>query len=69
MWIARDKNGTLCAYKDKPLYDKYDGEWYVHNIVPGKVTCIDLDSSEFSEITCENSPVQIISTLNATCNR
>jgi hypothetical protein len=60
MWIARDKDGTICVYKDEPKYDIYEGEWYADDADLGEVvTNFPLYDEEFPEVTCENSPVEI----------
>ena len=51
MWIARDANGELCLFKDKPtlygvnFYSKCDG--------------FNLDESLFPKVTFENSPIEV----------
>ena len=54
MWIARDKDGTLSLYGDKPVIEKYC-DYYS--------TCLDyylpLDKELFPEVTFENSPQEV----------
>lgn len=53
MWIARNKNGKLFAYTDKP---KWNG------MLKSFITSsnrIELYDTEFPEITFENSPKEI----------
>lgn len=53
MWIARDKDGTLCIYKGKP--SRYEG--FFDNGT--NYSTIYLESKLFPEITWENSPQEI----------
>lgn len=57
MYIARDKDGTLCLYKGKP--SRYDG--FFDN--DSYYSAIYLDSHLFPEITWENSPQEIEITI------
>ena len=56
VWIARDKDGTLGIFKNKPILD-IDNAWYCEN-------CDDdfsiVNKDMFSEVTFENSPKQLI---------
>lgn len=57
LWIARDKNGTLCVFSYKPeLYPEYGNIWGLEDAF---YKCIELDSRLFREITFENSPQQV----------
>ena len=50
LWIARDKSDGLRLFKDKPVYNGFC--W--------RGECIgDLDYRIFSEVTFENSPMEI----------
>ena len=51
LWIARDKDGTLILWFNKPV--KLGEEWYNND------GCFILDSVQFSEVTFENSPRQV----------
>lgn len=31
VWLARDKNGSVCIYEDKPWKDTNHGEWIPNN--------------------------------------
>lgn len=56
LWIARDKNGTLWIYKNKPQLDI--NYWY--DVSGGTNGCIaKLSENSFPEITFENSPRQV----------
>lgn len=56
VWIARDKNGTLAIFENKPVLD-YDNAWYCE-YTDEKFNTI--DRKLFPEITFENSPKQLI---------
>lgn len=56
VWIARDKNGTLAIFENKPILD-YDNAWYCEDVDEGFNI---INSEMFSEITFENSPKQLI---------
>lgn len=56
VWIARDKNGTLAIFENKPILD-YDNAWYCEYIDEKFNT---IDSELFPEVTFENSPKQLI---------
>lgn len=53
VWIARDKDGTLAIFKNKPILDT-DNDWYSK----GKFSIVNKDM--FPEVTFENSPKQLI---------
>lgn len=52
MWIARDNNEQLFAYVERPVRNEYD-------LVFDGGDCLELNSSEFPEVTWENSPIEI----------
>lgn len=29
LWVARDANGDLCVFSEKPLFDERVGQWFV----------------------------------------
>lgn len=65
LWIARDKNGYLYLYNNKPIrneeFDSFeinDDESECINIVLYDDN-IELDSELFPEVTWENSPQQV----------
>lgn len=62
MWIARDKDNYLCLYESKPR--RGQSEWSSTDIYETLNTGIELgripiDETLFSNITWENSPVEI----------
>lgn len=56
IWIARDKNGNLAIFNDKPILD--DNEWYNSDPFTGEYSYINKEL--FPDITFENSPKQLI---------
>lgn len=56
LWIARDKDNTLCVYNNKPTLSKEaDGLW-----ICDKFTTVNtLSEDYFPEVTFENSPKQV----------
>ena len=56
LWIARDKDNTLCVYNNKPtLSIEVDGLW-----ICDKFTIVNtLSSDYFPEVTYENSPMEV----------
>ena len=56
LWVARDKDGVICLYKDKPQLDIY----YWYDFSCGKDGCIaELSKDSFPEVTFENSPKEV----------
>lgn len=56
IWIARDKDGTLCLFREKPTLDVC--YWLDHSLIMNG--CIaELLKIDFPEITFENSPQQV----------
>lgn len=53
MWIARNKNGKLFAYTDKPKWNGMLKSFITNS------SRIELYDTEFPEITFENSPKEI----------
>lgn len=56
IWIARDKDGTLTIFDDKPILDC--DNWYNEDEYAGNFSII--ASTFFPEITFENSPKELI---------
>lgn len=56
VWIARDKDGTLAIFENKPIL-VYDNSWYVEDC-DEEFSIINKDM--FPEVTFENSPKQLI---------
>lgn len=57
MWIARDKNGELFLFENKPAFDNY-----VFTKTSG--FCNRLQEDIFPEVTFSNSPVHVSLTLD-----
>ena len=57
VWIARDKDGTLAIFENKPIIDYDDDAWYGED-ADEEFSIINRDM--FPEITFENSPKQLI---------
>lgn len=53
LWIARDKNGGLFVYKEKPYLDPYG------SFDSDKGGCFVLDPKMYPEVTFENSPKKL----------
>lgn len=54
LWIARDKNGLLTIYNEKP--ELYDGEYWDGDY---NTQVIDIPKEMFPEVTFENSPQEV----------
>ena len=72
LWIARDENGGLYLYNDKPILWNFEGQQkFVPNRYKGTPFepesiahfIMKIDSKLFSELTFENSPQQVELTL------
>lgn len=57
LWIARDKDGTLTAFSERPILK--DNEYWVAPYIGTRE--MDIADSEYyySELTFENSPQQL----------
>jgi len=55
MWIAREKNGDLWLFHEKPIYDEFLQEWVTENAFEFGF----LPNYYFSDVTFENSPREI----------
>lgn len=64
MWMARNKNGGLFLYPQKPTKAQVweEGRWVERPWFTG-VQFIRLDSKSFKDITYENSPQKISITI------
>lgn len=61
MWIARDPNGELYLFDEKPYYRVDYGFWMHHPYAPlnaDKMVIHDI-YGEFEDITFENSPIEV----------
>lgn len=59
MWIARDKDGTLSLYRDKPVRAGIEPYRWWGDEVDG----FDLDSSLFPNLTWEDEPIEVDLTI------
>ena len=57
IWIARDEDGTLVLYHDKPIRKKTNFEAKEEGFMKGWIDYIDQDS--YPEVTWENSPKEL----------
>lgn len=64
VWIAKDKDGALYVYENKPLLEK-SGCW-APDYDEMNVTysdCFQVDPNNYQEVTFGNSPVKMISAM------
>lgn len=66
MWIARDKDGWLCLYKEKPVRQLVEEFWmdadinYYLDYKEDGVGCFKIiDSELYPELTWEDEPIEI----------
>lgn len=57
MWIARDDDGTLCLYREKPYATTENGMWLSNH------QQMIIDNRLFPEVTYLDSPKEVIVTL------
>lgn len=57
MWVARDKDGTLALYKEKPVRGSLDKERWV-TFWPA-YECFEIDRSLFSNLKWEDEPIEV----------
>ena len=57
LWIARDFDGYLKLYINKPSLDSNDNMYYTHSDVEDDY--LNIDKEFFPEVTFENSPQEI----------
>lgn len=55
-WVARDKDGNLFAYNDKPTRCDNQKEWFAE-----KFLC-SMENSFFPELKCEDEPLEVMLT-------
>lgn len=55
LWIARDKDGTLCLFRNKPILDVY--YWFDNSVKTGCIA--ELLKTDLPEVTFENSPQEV----------
>lgn len=64
MWLARNKDGTLCLFNDKPTINYSKILWAVMNCDYGYSIWNKEMKAKFSDVTWENSPVAVDITLS-----
>ena len=52
-WVARDKNGFLFAYEDKPKRCDNQKEWFAENFLSP------MENSFFPELKWEDEPIEV----------
>ena len=57
LWIARDWDGALFIFKDRPFLEDDDG--YMQWMAIGVESCIGINCKLFPEVTFENSPQEV----------
>ena len=55
LWVARDENGELCLFDDKPTMSVSKTRW----LSPANVEFMLLDSALLPELTFDNSPQEV----------
>lgn len=58
IWIARGKDGSLIAYKEKPEWDTGMNCWIMEGGIPWGLRI--LPQSWLPEVTWENSPIELV---------
>ena len=64
MWLARNKDGTLCLFNDKPTINHSKTSWAVKNCDYGYPIWNGKMIARFPDVTWENSPVAVDITLS-----
>lgn len=57
LWIARDFDGFLNLYVNKPSLDSNDNMYYIDSDMEDDY--LNIDKSLFPEVTFENSPMEV----------
>lgn len=57
IWIARDKSGILCAFRNKPKRDRKSGTWRTGEEGDYSYCCI--EESWFPGLKWEDEPVEL----------
>ena len=64
MWLARNRDSTLCLFSDKPTINHSKIAWAVKNCDYGYQIRNREMKARFSDVTWENSPVPVDITLS-----
>lgn len=54
MYVARDKNGSLWLYSEKPHREEDSGVWYL-----GGVNNMQINREEFPQLKWEDEPIEV----------
>lgn len=54
MYVARDKDGTLWLYSEKPHREENYGVWY-----SDRVNIMEINSEEFPQLKWEDEPIEV----------
>lgn len=57
MWIARDKNGSLWLYNEKPIRNEEEEDWTI--ATPTDTAVGTLDTNMFPELKWEDEPIEV----------
>ena len=70
IWIARDADGVICLFKEKPKLDDR-GYWRDGTCKNDEFYAYaELDKTDFPSVTFENSPQQVeIKLINDECDK
>lgn len=63
MWIARDKYNCVMAFVDKPIKGGCTFKCSNPDIYESEYRVMVLPDNEFPEVTWENSPIEITTTI------
>lgn len=66
MWVARNKNGIIWIFTEKPIRFETDGSW-VSRVIPKTTYCSvsyhtkigELNKKQFPELKWEDEPIQV----------
>ena len=64
MWLARNKDGILHIFREKPSRNHNNTEWAIMNCDYGYPIVDKELMARFSDVTWENSPVAVDITLS-----
>ena len=61
MWIARDKNGTLWLYIDRPIWSSIFERWEVdiEKSLLGSFGHMEIDGDLFPDLEWEDEPIEV----------
>ena len=59
IWIARDKDGWLCAFSEKPTRNEQESRW-VLGATAKQFYYYPLSSTWFPQITWQDDPIELV---------